>query len=154
MRVIALLLFGVVGCAGEETGNAIGDAEREIEFLVPGTLEPMPADTAIDVYLRAQGAYGCEIDIRVYGVGIGDAQSFSIGFVGTSDRPLAEQRFLPTSTAEELQDGSFAIAELPVVFFEDVAQSDVDGAPATLRAIMMTSPPTAGELDVLLALQP
>jgi hypothetical protein len=150
---MAVIVCGVVGCGGEEASDPT-HAEGEIEFLVPGTLEPMPAQTPIDVYLRAQGAYGCEIDMRVYGVDIGEATGFSIGFLGSSDRQLAEQRFLPTSTARELDDGSFALAELPVVFFEDVAESEVDEAPATLQAVMMTSPPTTGELDVVLALQP
>jgi hypothetical protein len=84
--------------------------------------------------MMPQGAYGCEIDIRVYGVAVGDAEGFSLGFVGASEGQLAEQRFLSTSTARELDDGSFSIAELPVVFFEDVGPSEVADAPAILRA--------------------
>lgn len=152
MRSLALVLCAVLGCAAEPDDDPTGP--REIEFLVRGTLDPLPADSPVDVYLRTQGAFGCEIDIRVYGVPLDEAAAFAIGFVSPEAHPLAEQRFLPTSTAMELEDGSFTIADLPVVFFDDVAQAEVEGAPAILRATMMTSPPTAGELDVTLAYRP
>jgi hypothetical protein len=87
-------------------------------------------------------------------VDIDEAANVSIGFVGHDEHVLADQKFLPTSTAEALDDGSFAIDQLPVVFFDDVEQREVDDAPATMRATMMTSPPATGEIDVVLAYQP
>ncbi len=152
MRAPVVLLCALLGCDAEDEPTTVG--AQSIEFLQRGTLDPLPADTPIDVYVRTQGAFGCEVDIRVYGVPIAEAAAFSIGILGPSGHVLADQRFLPTSTAVELEDGSFAIADLPIVFFDDVEDREVQDAPATLQAAMMTTPPTTGELDVVLALDP
>jgi len=151
MRSAVLVLCALVACGGSE--HASPQDERSIEFLEPGTLEPLAEDTAVEIYLRSQGAYGTEVDIRVYGVALADQAPFTVGCLDPGDHELAEQKFLPTSTAVEQADGSFTIAKLPVVFFDDVEEQQVEDAPATLRATMMTSPTTLGELPVVLSLQ-
>lgn len=153
MRTIALALCILVGCAAADDDD-MPAGERRIEFLVPGTLEPLAPNAAVETYLRTQGDYGTELDMRVYGVAIEDQAMFTIACIGPDDHELAAQKFLPTSTARELEDGSFTIAKMPVVFFEDVATDEVSDAPALLRATMMTAPPTVGELAVTLDLKP
>lgn len=153
MRTIALALCVLVGCAAADD-DEMQAGERRIEFLVPGTLDPLAEHAAVETYLRTQGDYGTELDMRVYGVAIADQAMFTIACIGADDHELAAQKFLPTSTARELEDGSFTIAKMPVVFFEDVATEEVSDAPATLRATMMTAPPTIGELAVTLDLKP
>jgi hypothetical protein len=153
MRTFALVLCVLFGCAAADD-DGLPEGERRIEFLVPGTLDPLPENAAVETYLRTQGDYGTEIDMRVYGVAIEDQAMFTIACIGADDHELAAQMFLPTSTARELDDGSFVVVKMPVVFFEDVATEEVSDAPATLRATMMTAPPTLGELAVTLDLKP
>ncbi len=151
MRTPVIAIFALLACGAEAESSPQG--ERSIEFLVPGTLEPLAEDTAVEIYVRSQGAYGTEVDIRVYGVALGDQAPFTVGCLDPGAHELAAQKFLPTSTAVEQEDGSFTIAKLPVVFFDEVQEQQVAEAPAILRATMMTSPVTVGELPVVLSLQ-
>jgi len=143
MRRTLWLVGLALGCTADEPADG-----PTIEFLVAGSESALPTGAPIEVSLRPQGVYGAHVDMRV--VGIEAIAPFSIALVGPDDRELARQPFLPTSTAQELPDGSFLLTELPVVFFEGIEPAEVDGAPAVLRGEMQTTPPAVGECDVVL----
>jgi hypothetical protein len=147
MRLVALTLALFTGCTADDGTDVDGPT---IAFLRPGTLDPLTEGTDCRVYLRMQGDFGTEVDIRIVGVELEALANFAIAIESDEGDELARQLFLPTSTAQERDDGSITIAELPVVFHEDVAPAEVEDAPATMRAQMETTPPTTGELRVVL----
>ena len=147
MRRVALSLALLCGCAADDDPEPSGP---RIEFLRPGTLDPLNEGTDCRVYLRMQGDFGTEVDIRIFGLELDTLTNFAISIESDEGHELAHQLFLPTSTAQDLGDGSIAIAELPVVFHEDVMPAEVDDAPATMRAEMETTPAATGELGVVL----
>lgn len=144
MRTSALLAMLAIACSAE----ADPDDGPRIEFLVPGTQMPLPVGADVEVSLRPQGVYGAHVDMRVFGIEA--IAAFSIALV-EGDRVLARQPFLPIDPTAHLPDGSFVLAELPVVFMEGIEPSEVDGDAAVLRAEMETTPPVEGECDVVLA---
>jgi hypothetical protein len=153
MRALAILLVAAIGCAATDDDDAGPVDARRIEFLVPGTYDPLPAHAAVEIYLRSQGDWGATLDMRVYGVPLAEQAKFIISLVGPTHHQLAAMNFLPTHTAKEQDDGSFTVAMMPVVFLEDVAKDEVDDAPATMSVMMMCEPPATGELEVTLELQ-
>jgi hypothetical protein len=147
MRRAALCLHLAAGC---DATTASGDEPRRIEFLVENTNDPLPAGSTLEITLRPQGVYGAAVGMRIIGVDLDDQERFAVRVRAPAGHLLADQPYLPTSTARELDDGSFVIDGVHVVFFDTVADAEVEGAPGTLSAEMQTSPPATGELDVIL----
>lgn len=148
MRRSAFVMLALVaGCDGEPA-DSIGDVQ--LGFFVSGTKVPLQDGDELEIILRPQGVYGAHVDLHIVGMAAAEIPEFSIGLVGPDGHVLAHQPFLPTSTAYELEDGSIAIDELPVVFGDDVDPAEVEGAPATLGAELATTPPVRGEVEVVL----
>lgn len=143
------MLCLVAGC--DHAGTGVGDpGARHIEFLTPGTLDPLPEGATLEILLRPQGVYGAIVNLRIHGVAKDEQERFVIQVRAPSGHILGDQANLPTSTAHELDDGSIVIEGVHVVFFDTVKDDEVEGAPGTLSAEMQTSPPATGELDVIL----
>jgi hypothetical protein len=149
MRRAVLCLHLAVGCDGA-AADADDPAARRIEFLVETTEDPLPAGSTLEITLRPQGVFGAAVGLRIFGVAPDEQERFAVRVRAPAGHLLADQPYLPTSTARELDDGSIVIDGVHVVFFDTVADAEVEGAPGTLSAEMQTSPPATGELDVIL----
>ncbi|HET6583239.1 MAG TPA: hypothetical protein VFG69_07325, partial [Nannocystaceae bacterium] len=75
MRRAALALVLATGCTADDDPDATGPA---IEFLRPGTHDPLVEGTDCRVYLRLQGDFGTEVDIRIVGLEPDALANFSI----------------------------------------------------------------------------
>jgi hypothetical protein len=145
MRPAVLLALATVGC-----DPAPDATDVRLRLLTADATEPLVDGSDLEVGVRPQGGFGAHVGLQIIGLAADEIERFSIALDSDAGEPLADQPFLPLSTGQEREDGSIAIAELPVVFFEAVDTTAVEDRAATLRARMDVEPVATSEVEVVL----
>ena len=125
-----------------------------IDLVVADTLDPLEDGTTYEVNLRPQGVYGGLVDLHIVGVPVDAVPGFGIAIETDDGIVFANQRYSTTSTGMLLEDGSFTIRQLPVVFADAATADEVDGQPAALIADIESEPPAQTRVDVTLTIVP